>query len=82
MPVLVPWSPALCCFVAPFEGHVELIHGGPRPLFISDPVLCQLDGAPCVCGSRESVEKNLFDLAFFQQFQMFLFSKAARAGTE
>lgn len=37
------WLCALCCFVAPFEGHVEVIHGELRLLFISDPVLCQLD---------------------------------------
>lgn len=39
----------LCCFVAPFEGHVDLIHVEPRSLFIFDPMLCQLDRAPCTC---------------------------------
>lgn len=57
VPVLVTWSSALCCFAAPFEDHVELIYGEPHTLFISDPVLCQLDRAPCMCGSRESVVK-------------------------
>lgn len=60
MLVLVTWLSSLCCFVAPYEGHVELIPGEPRPLFISDPVLCQLDRAPCMCGSKESVVKFIW----------------------
>lgn len=48
----VCWMPALV--YCSFEGHVELIPGEPHPLFISDPVLCQLDGAPVpVCGPGE-----------------------------
>ena len=65
MPELVTWLSTLCCFVVPSEGHVELIHGEPHPLFISDPVLCQLDGAPCMCGSRESVVKIYLIWPFF-----------------
>lgn len=49
MPVLATRSATLCCFVAPFEGHVDLIHVEPRSLFIFDPMLCQLDRAPCTC---------------------------------
>lgn len=60
MPVLVTWSSALCCFVALFDSHVELILGELHPLFISDPVLCQLDRAPCMCGSTESVVKFIW----------------------
>lgn len=60
MPVLVTWSSALCCFVALSEGHVELILGEPHPLFISDPMLCQLDRTPSMCGSRESFVKFIW----------------------
>lgn len=42
----------VCCPVE--QGHVELILGEPHPLFIPDPVLCQLDRICC---------RNVFVLA-------------------
>lgn len=74
MPLPVTWSSALCCFVALFEGfHAELILGEPHPLFISDPVLCQLDRTTIhVCIQRICCKICLP----WPSVQMFLYSKS------
>lgn len=77
MPALVTWPSALCCFVAPFEGHVELIHGEPI-LFSSHTLCCVSWTEHHACVDPESLcYKTLFDLALFPEFQMSIYSKAA-----
>lgn len=66
----------LCCFAAPFKGHVELIRGELR---LSSLTLCCVSWTLWVqatCATRGSAGKALFDLALLHRFQMFRLSKS------
>lgn len=66
----------LCCFAAPFKGHVELIRGELR---LSSLTLCCVSWTLWVhatCATRGSAGTTLFDLALLHRLQMFRLSKS------